>query len=113
MLTEASRGGHLTVANLLLKQPRLLQGHHSSTRGKPSGRKSHVRNPHHQVTSQPAGSKSQSGNTKNQRKTQAISADKLGVGARSGGGAGRGETGGSTKRKNCLENTVDLCLNLR
>lgn len=132
MLTEASRGGHLTVANLLLKQPRLLQGHHSSTRGKPSGRKSHVRNPHQQYASQPAGGKTQkpvsstntsitttqpstahvstsgsqeSANAKNQRKTQAVSAEELGVGARSGGGAvpGRGETVGSTKRQKLSE----------
>ena len=64
MLTEASRGGHLSVANLLLRQPRLQQSsHHSSTRASKDyhhyeriklapGRKSHGRNPHHHYTTQ-------------------------------------------------------------
>ena len=59
MLTEASRGGHLNVANLLLREPRVQQpALHSSTRATKdyrhyerikfaSGRKSHSRNPHH------------------------------------------------------------------
>lgn len=120
MLTEASRGGHLTVANLLLKQPRMLQ-HSSTVRGTKFtvGRKSHVRNPHHQYA---AGAKSQkassnssvttgqsnsahvsatqdSGNSRTQRKTQAVNE---GGGARAEGGAVQvkgGDTVGSTKRQ--------------
>ena len=67
MLTEASRGGHLSVANLLLRQPRVQpSSHHSSSRASKDyhhyeriklapGRKSHGRNPHQQYSTQGGG----------------------------------------------------------
>ena len=59
MLTEASRGGHLPVVNLLLRQSRVLNTSHNSTSRASkdyhhydriklaTGRKGHAHNPHH------------------------------------------------------------------